>query len=82
MEIAVFTSERCTQTLGRYRCHSEAKDEDEEEYGDGSENNMDATPYLSSRAEVATWQEGDGEGEENCYASKSGWIFGLLFQVG
>ena len=39
MEIAVGTSgsERRAQTLSRYRCHAEAKDEDDKEYSDGSE---------------------------------------------
>jgi len=53
MEIAVGTLERGAQTLGRYGCHAEAKDEDDEEHGDGSKNNMDATPHRSSRAEVS-----------------------------
>ena len=79
MEIAVGTLERGAQTLGRYRCHTKAKDEDDEEYGDGVKNHMDATPHWTSGAEVAPCQEGDGEGEENCYAGKSGWFFGLLF---
>ena len=72
MEIAIGTFERGAQTLGRYRCHAEAKGEDDKEYGDGGENHVDATPYRSSGAEVAPRQEGDGEGEEYCYAGKSG----------
>lgn len=52
MEIAVGPLERGAHTLGRYRCHAEAKDEDDEEYGDGSKNYMKATPQLSSGAKV------------------------------
>ena len=67
--------------MGRYRCHAEAKDEDDEECCDGSKYYVDATPYLSSGSEVATCQEGDGEGEENCYAGKSGWFSSYLLLV-
>ena len=44
IEIAVRTSERRAQTLSRYGCHAEAKDEDDKEYGDGSESHMNVTP--------------------------------------
>ena len=54
IEIAVRTSERRAQTLSRYGCHAEAKDEDDKEYGDGSESHMNVTPHLSSRAEITT----------------------------
>ena len=74
MEVAVGTLKWGAQTLGRYGCHAETKDEDDEEYGDGVKDHMDVTPHRSSKAEVAPRQEGDGEGEENCYAGKSGWF--------
>ena len=54
IEIAVRTSERRAQTLSRYRCNGDAKDEDDKEYGDGSESHMNVTPHLSSRAEITT----------------------------
>ena len=54
IEIAVGTVERRAQTLSRYRCHAEAKDEDDKEHGDGSESHMNVTPHLSSRAEITT----------------------------
>ena len=63
MLIAVGTSERRAQSLSRYRRHAEAKSEENKEYGDGSESHMDMTPHLSSRSEITTWQEGDGEGK-------------------
>jgi hypothetical protein len=76
MEIAVGALERGAQTLGIHGCHAKAKDEDDEECGDGVENHMDATPHRTSGAEVAPCQEGDGEGEENCYAGESGCFLG------
>ena len=68
--------------MGGYGGHAEAKDENDEEYSDGVKNYMDTTPHRSSGAEVTPCQEGDGEGEENCYASKSGWFFRDIVQVG
>ena len=78
MEIAVGSCECGAHTLRRYGCHAEAKDEDDEEYGDGVRNHVDAIPHRSSGAEVATCQESDGEGEENCYACKSGWFLRII----
>ena len=63
--------------LGSYRCHSEAKDKDNEDSGDGIKDHMDAEPHRSSRAEVAPCQKCDGESKANCYASESTW-YGLI----
>ena len=77
MEIAVGTREGGTLTLGGYRTHAEAKDEDDEECGDAGEEHVNTEPHRSSVAEVAPCQDGDGKGEENCYAGKSSW-FGVI----
>ena len=74
MEVAAGTFEWGAIILGSYRSHTEAKDEDDEERGDGVENHMDAEPYWSFGTEIAPCQDSDGEGEENCYAGESGWF--------
>ena len=70
MLVAVGTLERGAETLGRYGCHSKAKDEDNEERGDKVENYVDAEPLRSSGAHVASCQEGDWEGKAYCYAGE------------
>ena len=83
MEVAAATLELDARTLGSYRCHTEAKDENDEERGDGVKNHMDAKPYRSLGTEIAPCQDSDGEGEENCYAGESGWfIFASQLTIG
>ena len=76
MEIAAGTLECGAKTLRIYRCDAETKAEDDEEYGDGVKDHMDAKPHRSSGAEVASCQEGDWEGKKDCYTWKSGWFSG------